>query len=369
MHSQFRQLKAFQHEFTPLIIKELEGFFDDEIQKAKAKDQVMEKMVSVLREFTLRGGKRVGPLMVILGYLLACELSNQKSDKDKIVRAASSAEIHHLYLLNLDDMADRDVLRHGGKTLEEYYRSEVFQNWPDKDHHGQTFSSIAGAMLNSMTFELIRTSGFEAEKILVTIGVILDHLFSDTVVGWQIQYFQNNESVETASEERFMKGLEFVTSRYKFVGPLLMGLSLALDEKDEHFHQLKHVYEEYGKHVGIAFQIQDDILGVFGDVRETGKAVGNDVREGKKTLLIQYAYHHGNARQKSIIEAALNKPLSQTELDEVQQVMKETGSLTYSQNLAEKHVEKAVETLQDLPQSDEISILKDLALYMIKRQH
>lgn len=367
MSDQFNSLKDFQHRYTPLILKELEHFFDVEIEKAKEKDVVAEEMVGVLKEFTLRGGKRVGPLMVILGYLLASSMSKKKDDKGNIVRAACSVETHHLYLLNLDDMADRDILRHGGKTLEEYYRSEIFHKWPDKNHHGQTFSSIAGALLNSFTFELITTSGFDSDKILRSISVINDMLFSDTVVGWQIQYFQNNESVRTASEAQFMKGLEYVTSRYKFVGTMLIGLMLALDPEDEHFHQLKHIYSNYGKHVGIAFQIQDDILGVFGDSKETGKAVGNDVREGKKTLLIQYAYHHGNAAQKKIIESALNKPLSQSELDEVQQVMKDAGSLAYSQKLAETHVAEAVASLQDLPATQEVQILIELAEYMIRR--
>ncbi|MEO8581699.1 MAG: polyprenyl synthetase family protein [Patescibacteria group bacterium] len=368
MSSSFSSLKTFRKETTPRILKTLEDFFDNQLKKAEEKDEVLLETVQLLKEFTLRGGKRVGPLMVILGYQLAQALSPKKSEGGDIIRAAVSVEIHHLYLLNLDDMADRDILRHGGKTLEEYYRSEIFQAWPDKDHHGRTFSSIAGALLNSFTFELIRTSGFEAEKILAAEGVIIDMLFGDTVAGWQIQYFQNNESISTVSEKRFLKGLEFVTSRYKFVGTLLIGLALALDPSDEHFPQLKQIFTEYGKHVGIAFQIQDDILGLFGDPKETGKAVGNDVREGKKTLLIQYAYRNGNAQQRKLIESALNTPLSQTELEKIQKVVTETGSLAYSHQLAEQHVLAAVTVLEPLASEfPQVQVLRELAQYMIQR--
>jgi geranylgeranyl diphosphate synthase type I len=366
--SSFQHLQSFREEYTPLIVGELERFCDEQLIKAGEKDHVLEEMVRVLKEFILRGGKRVGPMMVILGYIMARTLANKSIEKEKIIRVACAVETHHLYLLNLDDMVDRDVMRHGGKTLEEYYRSEVFSHWPDSDHHGKSFSSIAGALLSSFTFELIKDSGLEPERILAAIHLITEHLFADTVLGWQIQYFQNNEPVEEASEERFMKGLEYVTSRYKFVGPLMIGLTLALDQHDEHFHQLKRLYREYGKHVGIAFQIQDDILGVFGDTKETGKAVGNDIREGKKTLLIQVAYRNGNVEQKKIIKSALNRPLSQTELTQVQSVMKDTGALNYSVNLAEKHVKQAVKVIDELPASVYGYIAKELAEYMIRRE-
>lgn len=365
MSDQFSSLKSFQKETVPLIIKELEQFFDHEIEKAEKKDRVLVDAVNVLKEFTLRGGKRVGPLMVVLGYRLA----SRKRTNNTIIRAASAAETHHLYLLNLDDMADRDVLRHGGKTLEEYYRTEIFQKWDDSDHHGRSFSSIIGSLLNSFTFELLSTSGFPPERIVSATRVITDMLFADTVTGWQIQYYQNNEPVEEVSEAQFMKGLEFVTSRYKFVGPLLMGLNLALDEKDPPFLTYSKIFTQFGKHVGIAFQIYDDILGLFGDPKETGKAVGHDIREGKKTLLIQYAYHHGNENQKQVIKHALNRSLSDAELVDVLQVIKDTGSLSYSQDLAKQHVEEAVMVLDQLPhQSNERQILKELAQYMIQRK-
>src|SRR5690348_14957357 len=102
MADQFNSLKDFQHRYTPRILKELGHFFDVEIEKAKEKDVVLEEMVTVLKEFTLRGGKRVGPLMVILGYLLASSMSKKKDSKGDIVRAACAVETHHLHLLNID---------------------------------------------------------------------------------------------------------------------------------------------------------------------------------------------------------------------------------------------------------------------------
>ncbi len=364
--------RPYHQDILHKVHQELESFFDKKIEEAKNDDQVLVEMIEVLKEFTLRGGKRVGPMMVVLGYQLAKKYSNQEDktiSEKMLIQAACAVEIHHLYLLNLDDMADRDVLRHGGKTLEEFYKTETFKEWQDSDHHGRTFSSIAGALLNSYTFEILRTSGFPADRITASIEAITKQLFSDTVVGWQIQYFQNNESITTVSEERFLKGLEFVTSRYKFVGPLMMGLTLCLSEKDSHFHELKRIYNEYGKHVGIAFQIQDDILGLFGNSETMGKAVGNDVREGKKTLLMQYAYAHGTDDEKQFIEEVIGKPLSQTELEKLQEIVTKTGSLEYSQNMAKDEVQKGIQALAKLPHEfNEVQILTSVAEYMIRRE-
>lgn len=372
-----QHLKSFQKKHVPLILKELEDFFREEKKKAKEKDQVLVDSVKVLEEFVLRGGKRIGPLMVILGYRLAQYEKDQQGTHDassgNLYRAACSVEIHHLYLLNLDDMADRDILRHGGKTLEEYYRTEVFQSWPDRDHHGQTYSSINGALLNSYTFELLTTSGFEPSRLLRAVQIITDLLFSDTLVGWQIHYLENYLPIEEATEEQFLKGLEFVTSRYKFVGPLLLGLSLCSNTESSQSHKLSTFCTQYGKHVGMAFQIYDDIMGLYGDPEKMGKAAGNDVREGKKTLLMQYAYTHGNDEQKQVIKTSLNSALSLDNLKRIQEVVKETGSLKYSQDLAKKHVQEAIKSIEKVKKEfkeapEELLVLKELAQYMINRE-
>ncbi len=356
--------KDYHHHVKHKVEQELVRFFDEELAKAQTKDDVLVDMVEVLKEFVLRGGKRVGPLMTVLAYQYAGNSHSSSSSNGNIFRLACALELHHLYLLNLDDMADRDVLRHGGPTLDKYYQNSVFGTWPDADHHGRTFSSIAGALLSSYTTQLTITSGFPAETACKALEVINDMLFADTVVGWQIQYFQNNQPLAEASEERFLKGLEYVTSRYKFVGPMKVGLIMAGVTGGE----LLHAFEKYGKHVGIAFQIYDDIMGMFGDPKEMGKAVGNDVREGKKTLLLQRAYRNSVTDDQLFLADVCGRELTSVELERVQHIVKKTGSLEYSMELAKQHVSDAISALEKLPVQNEFTeILKDLANYMIER--
>lgn len=362
--------RPLHKKITKKILSEIEQFFDDKIEEAKGKDEVLADMVKVLQEFVMRGGKRIRPFLTVLAYQYATSVhesaQSQLKDHPNVFQAAACVEIHHLYILNLDDMADRDVLRHGGPTLEEYYGTKIFGKWSDAKHHGQTFSSIAGALLNSYTWEILRTSGFDPQIILNVMGIITESLFTDTVLGWQIHYFQNNQTIAESTEERFLKGLEYVTSRYTFVGPLNIGLTLAGKKPNS---EIQKVFIEYGKHIGIAFQIQDDILGLFGDPNQTGKAVGNDVREGKKTLLIQRAYRNGNAEQRTFLESVIGTELTVEQLQKVQTIVKDTGSLEYSQQLAKQHVEQGRAALKKLPKrTEEIEVLESLAEYIITRK-
>ena len=371
--------KQKHQEITAQVLLTLENFFDVKISQAEQKDQVLVEMVSVLKEFVLRGGKRVRPFLTVLAFeygksvspRLSREFPSENSlefspqRREEILKVAGAVEMHHEYLLSLDDMADRDVLRHGGKTLEEYYSTEVFGKWPNARHHGRTFSEIAGGLLTSYTFELLASSGFSPELIAQAIPIIQDQLFSDTVTGWQLQYFQNHQPIIESTEQQFLKGLEFVTSRYTFIGPMKLGLLVSGNEDKV----VERFFLNFGRHVGIAFQIQDDIMGLFGDPQKMGKAVGNDVREGKKTLLMLKAYEFGNSEEKKFIEKVIGTSLSDSDLQKLQEIVKKSGSLDYSQKMARQHVEKGIAELAILQvQSKEIEILRELAQYMVERE-
>ena len=126
----------------------------------------------------------------------------------------------------------------------------------------------------------------------------------------------------------------------------------------------------YGTHVGTAFQIHDDILGLFGKTEETGKAVGNDVREGKKTLLIQYAYRHCNGEDQKFLEKVVGSTMTEKELEQVQAIIKKSGSLQYSQDKAKKHVEDGIAAVRALETGDRMikQHLIEVAQFVIQRK-
>jgi geranylgeranyl diphosphate synthase type I len=235
---------------------------------------------------------------------------------------------------------------------------------PDHEHRAMSFAMLDGVFLGSLSKELLLSSGFEDRTIREALHLFHTIMFRDTLAGWQIHGMQCTQPLSQSSQEEFIKGLRLVTASYTFEGPLLMGLTLAKNAKTS----LEKAIRAYAIKVGTAFQIQDDILGLYGDPKVTGKPVGNDVREGKKTLLLQEAFQRGSAQEQQILENACGKAISKDTLSMVQNIVKDTGSLEYSRQMAKQLVDEGILELQDLPESEPKQLLIDLARYIISRE-
>src|SRR5579859_694450 len=355
-------LDAFIAEETPHIRRELQDFFAAKKSEALQVNQHLNESVFHIAEFVLRGGKSLRPLLMVLGYRLA-----GGSRSSEIYRVAAGIEVSHKYLLNVDDIADRDEQRNGGPTVWRFYE-DAFRKlgWKDAAHHGRTFAEIDGVVMASFVTELIRTAQFPPEILLQVLGVVDHTMYWETIAGWQIHYFQNDQLRSEAKEKEFLRGLELVTAQYSFVAPLTIGAILAGRGDDA---QLLDMLQQYGRAVGRAFQIHDDILGVFGDSGKTGKPVGNDIREGKKTLLLLKAFQNGSAVQKKFLVDVCGRELQSGELEKVQSIIRETGSLEYSEKLAKKSVEEGIKVLESLKDSEEKQILKELAGFVVSREN
>ncbi len=361
-------LKPFLMSHNGYISVSLTDLFNQKKRQAEQLSPIQVHSIQVLEDFVMQGGKRIRPMLVLLGYLLADgKIDNVSPELHPVYGISAAIELVHKYLLLLDDMADQDDLRNGQPTVWRRYQTEFAEEkWQNEVHHGRTFAEIDGALLASLVTEQVlsvKGSLFSAEQLLEVLHLIDHHQYFETVAGWQIQYKLNHVPLSEATEAEFMKGLELVTARYTFVGPLMIGLSLGSASPE-----LKAALTQYGTAVGTAFQIQDDILGLFGDPDETGKPVGNDVREGKKTLLLQRAYQSANEADKAFLATVCGHELSDEELIRVQDIVKETGSLAYSQKLAQEYIEKGIAALSALDQNkEEVLVLTELAQFVIKR--
>ncbi len=124
----------------------------------------------------------------------------------------------------------------------------------------------------------------------------------------------------------------------------------------------------YGKNVGTAFQIQDDILGVIGDETVLGKDVGGDILEGKKTLMVSYVLNDGSANnRKKLLSALGNSNLAKSELDDVTEMLVSSGSVDYAKSVARKYSNHAIEQLDVLESTKHKKYLGQIAKYVVKR--
>jgi geranylgeranyl diphosphate synthase, type I len=169
-----------------------------------------------------------------------------------------------------------------------------------------------------------------------------------------------------ATEEQILKMHEGKTARYTFEGPAHLGCLLAGGDEE-----ILKSFSDYALPLGKAFQIRDDVLGVFGDEKKLGKPVGSDITEGKQTLLVLKALESGDKNQKELIKRYLGrKNLTEKEIEGFRQVVRETGSLDYSQKLAEKFVSESLDSLSkiDFKNEEAKTFFKGIAEYMVKRE-
>jgi len=349
-------LKEYKKRFQPF----LKEYFNKKIKEAKNNHYLTEEAIRMIADFTFSGGKRVRPAMVYYGYLAA-----GGKDCDEIVKASMSIELVHSFLLIHDDIIDRDEKRHGTETLHERYRKIAQKYFPQKDdwHFGISMAIIAGDLAASMSSEIIFNSDFPPKTIIRALDKLQKIVYS-TIPGEMLDVYLGFRGRATEKEILLMH--EGKTARYTFEGPLHLGAVLA-EAKNSFLEKLT----AYAILVGQAFQIRDDILGIFGDEKKLGKPVGSDIIEGKQTLLVIKALERSSQKDKMFLKNILGKEkLLEEEIEKFRSIIIKTGSLEYSQNLSERLVKKAINALDEIDFKNETAkdFLYKVADYMIRRE-
>jgi len=155
------------------------------------------------------------------------------------------------------------------------------------------------------------------------------------------------------------------TAKYTFEGPLHLGATLA-GAGDDFCNQLS----EYAIPLGIAFQIRDDILGVFGDEKKTGKSAQSDIVEGKKTFMVNYAYKNATREQKQVLDSSLgNKNISASEIKKFRDVIIDTGALDKMEKYMQQLLLDSKKALSEMSVPENVTkLFLGLADYLNKRE-
>lgn len=349
-------LKKYKKRVEPRI----ERYFAKKLKHPRI-DIVTTQAVNAVAGFTLGGGKRIRPALVYYGYL-----ASGGKNIPAILEASIGIELIHSFLLIHDDVIDKDEKRHGVPTVHEVYKKIGKKISPNKDneHFGNSMAIIAGDMAHAMANEIIFNSNFAPEIIIKALDKLQDIVYV-TISGEMLDVIMENRGETT--EEEILSMFEGKTSKYTFEGPLHFGSILSGNGNKK----LLNDFTRYSLPLGKAFQLQDDILGLFGDEKKLGKPIGSDVVEGKQTLLLLKALEKANKKQKTIIKKYLGKKdLKKSELEEFRNVVRETGALEYNQNLAKKFVEESIKALEKIEFKNEEAkfFMKGIAKYIIERE-
>jgi geranylgeranyl diphosphate synthase type I len=274
------------------------------------------------------GGKRLRPFMVIK----SCEILGGTTKQ--ALSAAAAVEMIHNFTLVHDDIMDNDEMRHGVPTVHTKF--------------GIPVGILAGDVLFSKAFETI--SHGLPEKISLALVSKLAHACVDVCEG-QILDISMAESQKIPSEAQYIKMIEKKTSAL-FEVSCAMG-AICANTKRKDVENLS----SFGKNLGIAFQIVDDLIGIIGDPKITKKPVGNDIREGKKSLPILLAINKASGeKKKKILEVFGNPSVSK---GDIESVVKTIGSMGIENIVRKKAIQHSNAAKKSLS-SYEGSAKKDL---------
>lgn len=346
-------------EFKEKINKEIEIYFDQTIRDASRRDIFIADALKYVKKATLSGGKRLRAAFMYYGYLAA-----GGKEKQKMLKTAVGIELIHMFLLIHDDIMDKDDTRHGIDTVINRYQKIGKRLFPKKDHahFGSAMAVIIGDMISAMGNQVIFNSKFDARLVFLALTK-LQEIVSMTVIGQSKDFYM--EFSGKASEKEILKMYEYKTAKYSIEGPLHLGAILGGAEK-----KILDGLTAYALPIGIAFQIQDDILGIFGSEKKMGKPLGSDIREGKQTILVAKAIESADKNQLRIIRKLLGKEdLTNQETVDFQNIIKETGALDYARNMARKLIEKGKKEIEKTEMSTDAKyFLSGIADYMVNRE-
>ena len=303
------------------------------------------------------GGKKLRSALITLGYELA-----GKKYQGNIHHLGLLIELFHTALLIHDDIMDRDEKRRGEISLHtQFQQVGKKQHHPDPNHFGISMGINAGDLAFYLSWKMLSDSGFPAEQ-----QTILGNLYSRYAL--RLIYGQamdiTNLPLSTINNEAILNIMRYKTAEYTGVLPLIIGAIVGgADEKE--LEKLK----KYGLALGWAFQIQDDLLGLFGDTKQTGKPVGADIREGKKTLLMLELFNQKDAtikkRQKELLG---EKNITEKEIDEMKNLLITTGVYEKVKQQGWDYVNEAITIAETLNTGNRYkNILTSLAVYIMER--
>jgi geranylgeranyl diphosphate synthase, type I len=287
----------------------------------------------------LAGGKRLRPAFCYWGWRGA-----GGPDGDAVVQAAASLELLHACALIHDDVMDGSDIRRGApavhRRLARLHEGAGWRGSPDA--FGTSGAILVGDLCLAWADELLYDSGLDDASLRAG-KPVLDEMRTELMAGQYLDLLEQAQA--TGSVEGAMRVLRYKSAKYTVERPLQLGAALAGAGED-----LARVYSTYGVPVGEAFQLRDDVLGVYGDPAETGKPAGDDLREGKQTLLVAYALTEASPAGVALLRRRLGDPeLDEAGVDDLRTVIATSGALARVEDLIVRLTAEALEALAGAP--------------------
>ena len=274
-----------------VVEQTLRAFLDRRLSELSDGHPSLAAITTGVRDLVLRGGKRLRPIVAVTGYVAA-----GGGHSEDAARVASGLELLQAYLLVHDDWMDGDATRRGGPTL----HVALAERWGSR--LGDAAAVLAGDLCSSLARELllgdaIESAGcFEAGALLAAQRAYAA-FETDVVTGQMLDLLGPGDGRVAVEDLEDLK-----TGSYTVRGPLRLGAALAGAPPE-----LQERLAAFGRPLGLAFQIRDDLLGLFGDPGRTGKGIGRDLRAGKRTWPVDWALRNAPPGEVESLQGVLGR--------------------------------------------------------------
>lgn len=323
-----------------IIDEKLKNFLSEQEYERKDIEEIFDR----LPRFILRGGKRIRPSLFLEGYKIG---GGEKIDE--CLEASLLMELWHNSLLIFDDMMDRDDKRRGGKTIHKSLKDQIDEST------AVSHAINVGEYTHTVSIQALARTNFPEEK---------KYRIIEEQTKWQkkaqqgqaLDLILHRKPLQEIETSEVLKMYELKTASYTVIAPLKSGYLLSPEENEK-----TEKLEKYGKEIGKAFQIKDDLLGLFGKEEETGKPVTSDMEEGKRTLPLIIAYKNSSKGKKETLKSIIGKKSTKKDLKKVREIVEKTGAKRKSENLAKKKIKNSKEISKKL-NSDSLSEIEEFVI-------
>jgi geranylgeranyl diphosphate synthase type II len=326
-----------------LVSDVINGFFERSIDYATRVDpsyrHLWESMYGLIRS----GGKRLRPKIVLMAY----EAFGGKNTHD-LIPIAAAQEMLHFCLLIHDDVIDRDYVRYGTENIAGRYKlayAAYVNDSNDLAHYAHSAAILGGDLMLAGAYQLISESNLSESDKRVAQGFLSHSIFE--VAGGEL--LDTELSFAPYASGDALKVAKYKTASYSFVSPILTGATLAGINETQ-----TKALNEYAQSLGIAYQLTDDLLGVFGDEEQTGKSVSSDITEGKRTYMTEQALSAMNddeQEQFNTIFGNIEADLAQ--LQQVRLLLETSGAKQATIDLAHSYAVQARAAIEAMDLTDE----------------
>jgi len=289
------------------------------IDKLHSLSSISPFLFKSIKNFVLRKGKRVRPLLFIISYL-----GFARKTAKGLYRSALSMELLHDFMLVHDDIIDKSETRRGSPSMHAML-NKYLKKHKNIKFSGQDLAIVAGDVMFAMAMHAFLSIQEEKKRKEAALLKLMEAALY-TGSGEFIELLNDIKNIGSVKRGDIYKIYDLKTANYTFATPLAAGSILAgasTEQADKLF--------TYGTYLGRAFQIKDDILGIFGEEKETGKSSLIDLKEGKKTILIWHAYRQSGSKEKNFIKNTLSgKNITKQDLLKMRGIIIKSGALDYA---------------------------------------